>query len=213
MTDDGPAAPHRPRRQARGERRRAELVRAAADIILRDGPAALSHRAVAAEAGVPLASTTYYFDGLDEIVADAGALLSADWAAGATRQLGVAREAVGRGEVGDTSAGRRRSAEILVDATLPVGDRTAVRGFYEQLVGAGRSVALESAYARGRVALDAALVELTAVLGVAPAAPLLVAVIDGAAVTALAEGRDVRAFAIELVEQVLASGGGAAAAT
>ncbi|BDZ41292.1 TetR family transcriptional regulator [Paraoerskovia sediminicola] len=195
------AAP--PRRQARGVRRRTAIVRAAADLILRDGPGALSHRSVAAEADVPLAATTYYFAGLDEIVAEAGRVLSAGWAQSAGAQVAVARRAVASGEVGPSVAGRRRSAEILVDAIVPDGDRTAVRGFYEQLAGAGRNPALEAAYAAGREALDVAIAELADVLGVGPGVQVLVAVVDGAAVTALAEGRDVRALAVDLVGQVL----------
>ena len=44
-------------RTARGERRRQVLVQAAADLLLDEGLASLSHRAVAARAGLPLAAT------------------------------------------------------------------------------------------------------------------------------------------------------------
>jgi TetR/AcrR family transcriptional regulator, regulator of biofilm formation and stress response len=57
-----------PTRQARGERRRRAILDAALRLISRDGVDALSHRAVAEEAGVPLASTTYYFESLDELL-------------------------------------------------------------------------------------------------------------------------------------------------
>lgn len=52
----------------RGAQRREQLVRAAADLLGREGPAALSARAVAGEAGVPLAAVTYYFDSVDDLV-------------------------------------------------------------------------------------------------------------------------------------------------
>lgn len=55
----------------RGEQRRALLVRAAASILQERGFDALSHRAVAARAGLPLAATTYYFASLDDLVAAA----------------------------------------------------------------------------------------------------------------------------------------------
>ena len=57
---------------AKGARRRDLIAEAAAALVLDRGPAALSHRAVAARAGVPLAATTYYFRDLDELAAVAG---------------------------------------------------------------------------------------------------------------------------------------------
>jgi len=52
----------------KGERRRQALVEAAADLILEEGIGAVRHRAVATRAGLPLASTTYYFDSLEHLV-------------------------------------------------------------------------------------------------------------------------------------------------
>jgi DNA-binding transcriptional regulator YbjK len=60
-------------RQARGARRRDAILQAALHVIAEQGVAAVTHRAVAAEASVPLASTTYYFESLDELLE--GALL------------------------------------------------------------------------------------------------------------------------------------------
>lgn len=56
---------------ARGEARRAALLDATLRVVARDGAAAASHRAVAAEAGVPLGSTTYYFASRDEMLVEA----------------------------------------------------------------------------------------------------------------------------------------------
>jgi len=58
-------------RTARGERRRRAILDAALQIVARDGPRAVTHRAVAAEAGVPLAATTYYFASREDLVAQA----------------------------------------------------------------------------------------------------------------------------------------------
>jgi DNA-binding transcriptional regulator YbjK len=55
----------------RGEARRAQLLEAALRVIARGGVGAATHRAVAAEAGVPLGSTTYYFASRDDMVAQA----------------------------------------------------------------------------------------------------------------------------------------------
>jgi DNA-binding transcriptional regulator YbjK len=55
----------------RGERRRQVLLDATLAIVGREGTAAVTHRAVAAEAGVPLAATTYYFSSKDELIREA----------------------------------------------------------------------------------------------------------------------------------------------
>ncbi|WP_210491306.1 TetR family transcriptional regulator [Patulibacter sp. SYSU D01012] len=54
-------------RRARGDARRAQLVDATLRVVERDGLAGLTHRAVAAEAGVPLASASYHFDGIADL--------------------------------------------------------------------------------------------------------------------------------------------------
>src|SRR5690242_10150420 len=53
---------------ARGQERRTRIVEAALAVIARVGPDGLTHRLVAAEAGVPLAATTYWFASKEEIV-------------------------------------------------------------------------------------------------------------------------------------------------
>ncbi|NEE37598.1 TetR family transcriptional regulator, partial [Streptomyces sp. SID7982] len=48
--------------------RRTRIIDAALTVIAADGIAGLSHRTVAAEADVPLGSTTYHFASLDELL-------------------------------------------------------------------------------------------------------------------------------------------------
>lgn len=55
-------------RERVGVDRRAIIVDAALKVITDQGVAALTHRKVAAEAKVPLGSTTYYFETLDDIL-------------------------------------------------------------------------------------------------------------------------------------------------
>ncbi|MFZ3306325.1 MAG: TetR family transcriptional regulator, partial [Mycobacterium sp.] len=55
----------------KGERRRYALVSAAAELLCEGGFEAVRHRAVARRAGLPLASTTYYFSSLDDLIASA----------------------------------------------------------------------------------------------------------------------------------------------
>lgn len=58
----------------RGAARRRSIVEAALTLLGRGGSGAVTHRAVAAEAGVPLAATTYYFATKDDLVLEAFAL-------------------------------------------------------------------------------------------------------------------------------------------
>jgi len=53
------------------EERRIKILQAALRVIVRDGIRGVRHRAVAREANVPLAATTYYFRDLSELIADA----------------------------------------------------------------------------------------------------------------------------------------------
>jgi DNA-binding transcriptional regulator YbjK len=178
-------------RRARGTARSAQVVRAAADLLILGGPGAVSHRAVAARAGVPLAATTYYFDRLDDLLREAALLLADEQAEHAERVA----EITGRDD--DVAA-------AVVDAVLPNGGEVTVRAVYEHLVSAGRTPAVSGAYAAGRARLDAAVAHLLrgARSEVAPA--LAIAVVDGAVVAALSEGRPVRDHAYALLAPVLA---------
>lgn len=55
----------------KGERRRYALVSAAAELLCEGGFESVRHRAVARRAGLPLASTTYYFSSLDDLLESA----------------------------------------------------------------------------------------------------------------------------------------------
>ena len=52
------------------EQRRQLILDAAMRIVVRDGVRGVRHRAVAAEAGVPLSATTYYFKDIDDLLND-----------------------------------------------------------------------------------------------------------------------------------------------
>lgn len=61
-----PAAPPAPRRRD-PEGRRLAILAAATEIIVEQGHSALTHRAVAKRASVPLGSTTQYFSSIDDL--------------------------------------------------------------------------------------------------------------------------------------------------
>lgn len=208
-----PADSAPPRRQARGQAKIDALVRACADIILQGGPTtvthrsvthrSVTHRAIAQRAGVSLASTTYYFQSLDQIIEAAGVLLVADWVRNAddavVRAQKIVSETQGRVD-------SRTQAELLVRAVLPAGDDAVIRGHYEHLVGAGRSRSLAAGYAQARADFDGVIGQLLTVLSLATLTPaMVVALVDGAAVAALSEGRPVRTHARTLLTPVIDS--------
>jgi DNA-binding transcriptional regulator YbjK len=56
---------------AKGEARRSALQDAVIRVLENGGPGAVTHRAVATEAGVPLAAATYYFTSIDDLLVSA----------------------------------------------------------------------------------------------------------------------------------------------
>jgi DNA-binding transcriptional regulator YbjK len=86
----------------KGERRRYALVSAAAELLCEGGFEAVRHRAVARRAGLPLASTTYYFSSLDDLIASAVA------------HVGLLEVAQLRAQVAALSR-RRRGPETIAD--------------------------------------------------------------------------------------------------
>ena len=94
--------------------RRRRILEATLRIIARDGIRGVRHRAVAQEADVPLAATTYYFKDIDDLITDAFNLFAENTLA-STRQL----EESSFGALRSLSAEELESAEVrqlLVDA-------------------------------------------------------------------------------------------------
>ncbi|EYT56730.1 TetR family transcriptional regulator [Leucobacter sp. UCD-THU] len=65
MSDTAAGSPEPRRRDPEGRRR--AILTAAAEIVIEQGPPALTHRAIATRAGVSLGSTTQYFGSIDEL--------------------------------------------------------------------------------------------------------------------------------------------------
>lgn len=183
---------------AKGERRRAELVAAAAALLRSGGFDAVRHRAVAELAGLPLASTTYYFESLDELVTAAVERTSHDELAEGRARL----DALAAGPAGTPDL-----AELMLDQLLGPESRDggldAVLLRYERLVGAGRRPYLTPLMRALRGELDALLAEILVRTGrPAEAVALrdLVALVDGAVISALIEAApDPRAAAREIL--------------
>ncbi|MFF7858563.1 TetR/AcrR family transcriptional regulator [Streptomyces sp. NPDC007904] len=98
--------------------RRQRIIDAAVRVVGRSGIAGLSHRSVAAEADVPLGSTTYHFTTLDELMVAARGGLDdprTDLAAGLAAAMG------------ERLAGDRTGVELEYELYLAALRRSALR--------------------------------------------------------------------------------------
>ncbi|MET0133630.1 MAG: TetR family transcriptional regulator [Kibdelosporangium sp.] len=166
----------------KGERRRQALVEAAADLFAERGFDAIRHRAVAERAGLPLASTTYYFDSLDELITSA------------VVRRGEAELARGRAQLQDVSEPQPSfdtMIELVLDQLLGVEhDAEAVLLRYERLVATGRRPYLRPVMRAMAVELNALISDIFVRCGMPlPAERIeqVIALVDGAVVNALIE--------------------------
>ena len=167
----------------KGERRRFALVSAAADLLCERGFDAVRHRAVARRAGLPLASTTYYFSSLDDLIANAVEHVGAREA----EQLRIRVSTLSRRRRGAES-----TADVLVD--LLVGDAPGVSVIeqlisrYERYIACARQPGLREIQRRILRQRTAAVIEVVERSGRSVRANQLTALIcavDGAVVAAL----------------------------
>lgn len=166
----------------KGERRRYALVSAAADLLCEGGFDAVRHRAVARRAGLPLASTTYYFSSLDDLIANAVEHVGSR----ETEQLRDRVAALSRRRRGAES-----TADILVD--LLVGDNPErvteqMISRYERYIACARQPGLRDIQRRILRQRSDAVVEVVERSGRSVRAELvtaLVCAVDGAVVAAL----------------------------
>lgn len=113
----------------KGERRRYALVQAAAELLCEGGFEAVTHRSVAERAGLPLASTTYYFTSLEELIEAAVEHLSAAEA----NQLRERVRALPRRRRGAEAA-----ADLLVDLLAGETNREQLISRYERYIACAR---------------------------------------------------------------------------
>jgi DNA-binding transcriptional regulator YbjK len=187
----------------KGERRRQALVEAATELLVDGGFDAIRHRAVAERAGLPLSSTTYYFDSLDDLVV-------------------AAVEHHGRGELvrgAELLAAlptRSRGVDAVVDLVLDqllgpaAGERDAelVLLRYERLVATFRRPYLRPLMHTLGAELRGLLFEVLTRSGIeadARRVEHLIALVDGAVVNALIEiDQDPRGVARRMLREFLA---------
>jgi len=154
------ARPTRPDRlTSKGERRREQLLDAAIVVVAREGYAGATQRAIAAEAGVPPASTHYFFDSVEDLVRQATTRYL-------EQRLAFYGEQIDAFAATDRSpaAGCRLVAEIL--SGISAESRTAQ---FEIYLNARRQPELQPAVLDAVVRLEALCERLLLTMGVADA--------------------------------------------
>jgi DNA-binding transcriptional regulator YbjK len=185
----------------KGERRRYALVSAAAELLAEGGFEAVRHRAVAQRAGLPLASTTYYFSSLDDLIARA------------VEHIAMIEVAQLRARVNALSRRRRgpeTTAEVLVDLLVgDLSDQTLVEQLisrYERNIACTRLTALRETMRRSLRQRADAVAEAIERSGRSVRIELictLICAVDGSVVSALVEGRDPRTAAMGTVIDII----------
>ncbi|WP_031468063.1 TetR/AcrR family transcriptional regulator [Sciscionella sediminilitoris] len=169
----------------KGERRRQQLIEAASALLVEGGFSAVRHRAVAERAGLPLASTTYYFDSLDDLITAAVEHQSRTELDRSERQWR---------DVPEEERTVEATVQVLLDHLLGhrqpsvEADYEAVLSRYERLVATGRRQFLRPLMREMGEQMDALLLDVLSRCGYATdraAVARLVALVDGTVVNAL----------------------------
>ncbi len=171
----------------RGAARRELILEAALRVVGEVGPDALTHRRVAAEAGLPLAATTYWFASKADLLAEAYGLAA---------ERDVARVRALADELGDAGAAQIAATLARLVAAEVSGGRTAVIAAYALWIEAARRPELRGIERGWTDAYAAVVEELLVRAGTRrPAldARLVVAAIDGLQLEQLARDDPERA--------------------
>ena len=187
-------------RPLRGEARRGLLVDATLRVIAADGPGAVTHRRVAAEAGLPLAATTYWFASKEELILEAYRVAAAR-DVDRVRELAAACERTPPSELGPQLAD-------LVASELADQRGTLMASYALWLESARRPELreIERAWTDEYTGVVAGLLDAAGAADAPAAARLLIAAIDGLVLSELS--RDEPAGAAELrplVERLVTS--------
>jgi len=184
----------------KGERRRTALIEAAYQLLVEGGFEAVRHRAVAERAGLPLASTTYYFDSLDDLICAA-----VEYGGRAELDRGRARLATLTTEHRDVDA----LVELVLDQLL--GEDAGFEVLllrYERFVTTGRRPYLRPLMRAMQAEFQDLLLEIFTRSGFSlepKRLQQLIALVDGAMVNALIEvAADPRSVARAMLREALA---------
>jgi DNA-binding transcriptional regulator YbjK len=183
----------------KGERRRSALICAAAELLCQAGFEAVTHRAVAERAGIPLASTTYYFSSLEELIETAVEYLGATEVA----QLRDRVKALPRRRRGAEAA-----ADVLVDLLAGEPNREELISRYERYIACARHPSMRGVERRLLQQRVDAVGEAMARSGRCARPDMMTALlysVDGAVVSALVDDQDgprvsVRATLVDVID-------------
>jgi len=172
--------------------RREQILEAALRVIGRSGTQAVTHRAVAQEAGVPLGSTTYYFKSKDDLLRQALEHVAASE---------VERyESLGE-ELRSVKSPRELADRLIAELVANAEDRIAYIAEYELWLEAGRRPELRTAAQSWCDAEQRAVAGAMETLGSgdpATDASLVVAALDGLGERILAREDEPAEAAVEL---------------
>ncbi len=172
--------------------RREQILDATLRVIGREGRSAVTHRAVAEEAGVPLGSTTYYFDSRDDLLGQALEQVAAQEVERYAR-LGEELRSVG--------SGKELADRLISELVAAAEDRVAYIAEYELWLEAGRRPDLRDAAQSWCNAEQGAIAAALRELGSSDPradASIVVATLDGLGERVLARDEDPAAAAKEL---------------
>ena len=172
--------------------RREQILEATLRVIGREGRQAVTHRAVAKEAGVPLGSTTYYFDSRDDLLGQALEHVAAQE---------VERYASLGEQLRTVKSGHELADRLISQLVAAAEDRVAYIAEYELWLEAGRRPDLREAAQSWCDAEQRSVAGALEALGSSdPAADasLVVAALDGLGERLLAREDDPAAAAKEL---------------
>ena len=164
--------------------RREQILEATLRVIGRSGRESVTHRAVAEEAGVPLGSTTYYFDSRDDLLRQA-------------LEYVASHEVERYGRLGEelrtVKSGRELADRLISELVSAAEDRVAYIAEYELWLEAGRRAELREAAQSWCDAEQRAVAGAMETLGSSDPradASLVVAAIDGLGERVLAREED-----------------------
>jgi TetR/AcrR family transcriptional regulator, regulator of biofilm formation and stress response len=191
------AAQERNPSQERSRARRDALLRAAVELIAEGGVRAVTHRAVAGRARVPLAATTYYFESIQHLTEEALRRHVTE----RVRELNKLAEAAANGSRTADQVARRFVTALLAR------DRDATIAQFEVFLEAARNPALRESVTEALDTFEQLAYLTLSGLGArrpVQAAAAFVAVVNGFALNGLARPRPPEDDAADLLEAMRA---------
>ncbi|MER6345076.1 TetR/AcrR family transcriptional regulator [Streptomyces sp. NPDC001595] len=158
--------------RASGAARRAELLEAAIEVIAENGVNGATHRSIAARAGMPSSTTSYFFSSLDDLIAAALQVVADRFA---TRVDSVIKQ------IGEVGANPEEAIDRFVDLMLG-GPQVDVVAQFEIYLECARRPRLQASAHQIMASIERGAEAALRALGTphpAERAPMVVAMLDG----------------------------------